>query len=185
MSRAIDVGQWLLDQGETRALHMQKLSYFAQVWSLVWTGRRLVEGEFEAWPKGPVSRDIYREFTYYRTGYKLANADVSNLDASDEAVLAAVKAHYGSLTGDELVEVSHDEAWAAARGDLPAQVRSTKAIDLTIALREYSRKALMSNDVPRRPGAALCRPFSTVEVLAEAHKQDQRWAVVHERLASA
>ena len=187
MVRAIDVGQWLIERHENRALHMQKLPYFGQVWSLVWTGQPLIDDEFEAWPKGPVSPDLWRSCRYDRprSSSPIPGANSAALGSGGVAIMEAMEAFYGPMVGDTLVSLSHDAAWTAARGNLPPGAYSTEWIDLTLAVREYSRKALTSSSVPIRPAGLASRNFSAAEISREATKQDLRWANTHERLASA
>ena len=185
MVRAIDVGQWLLDDGENRALHMQKLPYFAQVWSLVWTGQRLIDEEFQAWPKGPVNWDLYRDFTYNRVGSQLPGADSSRLDATATSVIQAVVEHYGPMVGDVLVDVSHDSSWEHARDGLAPHARSNTELDLSLAVREYTRRSILGLDVPARPSGLPPRVVGPRVTLREAERQDMRWAAVHARLAEA
>ena len=188
MARAVDVGQWLIENKSRSigAVACQKLTYFGQVWSLVWNGTRLVEDEFEAWPMGPVAYDLYRDFTHNRPQCgDIAGADAARLTTSDAAVMGSVVKYYGSRNAPSLIDLSHDAAWTAARGGIPTNARSNEELDLTLAVREYSRKALTSTDVPARPTDVAARCFSAAEVAREANRQDQRWASVHERLASA
>lgn len=44
------------------AMKLQKLLYYAQAWWLAHTGAELFEEDIEAWPWGPVVRDIYLQF---------------------------------------------------------------------------------------------------------------------------
>lgn len=46
--RAYDDGEWVTP------LKMQKLVYFAYVWTLLMTGKKLFNEEIQAWPNGPV-----------------------------------------------------------------------------------------------------------------------------------
>ena len=43
-------------------MKLQKLIYFLQGWHLAITGRSAIDGEFEAWPYGPVNPDLYHRF---------------------------------------------------------------------------------------------------------------------------
>lgn len=180
-NHVINVGQWLLDSGERRAIHLQKIAYFGQVWSLVWTGRPLVSTQFEAWPKGPVSRDLYREHRYGRTGGTLHGGDADSLSDTDKSVLAAVLAFYRPMTGDALIHASHDEAWTAARGELPATAFSTDHLDLTIAVREYTKRSILGEGPT--PPAGVHRSFDAAAIQAETARQDERWAGLHAKLA--
>ena len=53
-----DSGQFpLIDQ-----MKLQKLLYYAHAWWLASTGHALFDDDVEAWPWGPVIRDVYLEF---------------------------------------------------------------------------------------------------------------------------
>jgi len=187
MARAVDVGQWIIETKSRFVGHvaLQKLAYFGQVWSLVWTGRRLVEDEFQAWPMGPVAYDLYRDFKYRAPNAPIAGAAPETLSADEVATLEAVYAFYSRYTGAALAEMSHDAAWTDARDGLKPEDPSNEEIDLTLAVREYTRKALLGSDVPTRPAGLRPRNFDVADTLLESARQDARWHEVHERLASA
>ncbi|WP_311245432.1 MULTISPECIES: type II toxin-antitoxin system antitoxin SocA domain-containing protein [unclassified Microbacterium] len=56
-----DCAAYILQRFETpvSTMKLQKLLYLAQGWSLAITGRPLFDAEFEAWPSGPVNREIF------------------------------------------------------------------------------------------------------------------------------
>ncbi len=60
MATSLDVAAYILranggpDECQMRAKSLQKLVYYAQVWSMVWDGRPLFTEPVEAWRDGPV-----------------------------------------------------------------------------------------------------------------------------------
>lgn len=88
---------------------LQKLAYFSQGWVLALTGDPLFQEDFEAWQFGPVSRDLYK---WHRRAYSiiasdLPSGDASRLNDTESAIVSAVIRNYGSLSGDELSEMTH------------------------------------------------------------------------------
>jgi uncharacterized phage-associated protein len=47
-------------------MKLQKLVYCLHGWHLAITGNPAIDGEFEAWPYGPVEEDLYHLFKAYR-----------------------------------------------------------------------------------------------------------------------
>lgn len=94
-------------------LVLNKLVYFAQVESLRETGKPLFEDKIEAWPYGPVERNVYFTFQKYGRNRILKPEGET---AKDEQVLSVVDGtakKYGFLTAFDLVEFSHrkNSAW--------------------------------------------------------------------------
>lgn len=55
-----DVAAYILKvYGATTELKLQKLVYYTQSWSLVWTGVPLFPEKIMAWQFGPVCKDLY------------------------------------------------------------------------------------------------------------------------------
>lgn len=104
---------------------LQKLAYFSQGWVLALTGTPLFEEDFEAWQFGPVSRSLYR---HHRGAYSITDSDLplgnaSNLNETESAIVEAVIRNYGSLSGDDLSEMTH------ALGTPWQQIRQEKGVD--------------------------------------------------------
>lgn len=49
-------------------MKLQKLLYYAHAWYLAYNGTPLFEDDFEAWPWGPVVRDVYMQTKDYGRG---------------------------------------------------------------------------------------------------------------------
>lgn len=59
ISTARDVAGLILARlGPMDAWKLQKLTYYAQAWSLAWDGRPLFADRVEAWANGPVTRSL-------------------------------------------------------------------------------------------------------------------------------
>lgn len=70
---ARDLSHYVVDKCTTENhpvsnLQLQKIMYFLQSVYCEATDRLLFPDEFEAWPYGPVLRDVYREFSPYGGG---------------------------------------------------------------------------------------------------------------------
>jgi uncharacterized phage-associated protein len=99
-------------------LKLQKLLYFAHGWHMIEVGSPLVEGGFEAWRYGPVSRDVYLAFR------GSGGRGVDDLAPTDTPMLAMKKEtrdfiegfydDYKGYTAAHLLEASHEPGspWA-------------------------------------------------------------------------
>lgn len=98
-------------------MKLQKLCYMAQGWNLALAGDALFAEDFEAWKRGPVSRDLYRnhrrEFSVSR--WPAGNPD--RLTERDRVVVDGMLRNYGALSGVELSELTHQEGtpWSETR----------------------------------------------------------------------
>ena len=158
MATAVDVGQYVYQRkGWVNAWCLQKLVYFAHAWSLAWDGRGLFDSEMEAWPDGPVDRELYAVNKYHRDSIystDLLDGDVSRLTQRQKAVIDAVIDHYGDWPRQKLIEASHTPVWEAARGDAGRHaqggVLSTRDIR-----RWHTRAALSGEDTPEPPSGHI------------------------------
>lgn len=101
-------------------LSLQKIVYFAHVWSLVLLGKPLVKHQFEAWKHGPVLQYLYQHFKSFdrqpidRAATRLdpySGKEVKveqDFDADTETLLHKVVEHYSRFTAGYLVEISHE-----------------------------------------------------------------------------
>lgn len=121
MASADDVVTAIIDaQGPVDPLRLQKLLYYAQAWHLAWYDEPLFDEPIEAWSYGPVVPSICRQ--YKAQGRQPITATVAGtataLDDRQMRAICAVVSAYGSLTGPELVRMTHAEApWREARSD--------------------------------------------------------------------
>jgi uncharacterized phage-associated protein len=100
---------------------VQKLSYYAQAWCLVFLDEDIVEGiEFQAWVHGPVNVEIRKELGKY--GYSdiivvdkdketslLRKENKEKFSADRYEVLEKVWKAYGKFSANDLEYLSHSE----------------------------------------------------------------------------
>lgn len=124
----------------TTNLELQKIAYFAHGKSLVQFGRKLIEGNFEAWEHGPVHPLIYREFkdsgaepirkrahsTNLLTGERRLIAPPS--DPVDKSNIVETILQLRGLSAWQLREKSHavggpwHSVWTSANVNLASQI---------------------------------------------------------------
>lgn len=99
-------------------MHLHKLLYFAQGWSLAVNERPLFEAGFEAWPHGPGLPELRPTFKQFgRTAISEDNADERGVtDLEDRLLLETIWRHYRRYSASGLRSLSHRQApWADAR----------------------------------------------------------------------
>lgn len=114
---ASDVAKYLLTQkGSLTGYQIQKLLYYCQAWSLVVNQRPLFPDEIQAWKHGPVVPSVSRQHQNRRivqVSDIAGNAD--NVGFEDQRIIDAVLSTYGTMTGDALAALSHNEdPWGSA-----------------------------------------------------------------------
>lgn len=124
---------WILlcNENETTIspLKLQKLLYYTQAWHWVYFDSADIFAELpQAWVNGPVYPDIYNRFreigiydqliignTNIATTLADCMADI-NLDNDQQEFLYALYKHYGLMSYDKLVFLTHsEEPWCKAR----------------------------------------------------------------------
>lgn len=116
--RAVDVADYILRRkGGMTAMKVQKLVYYSQVWSLVWTERQLFREQIEAWANGPVVPSLYR---LHRGHFKVSpgffDGDPSKLNEEQRDVIDRVLRFYGDKDPQWLSNLTHLELpWKNAR----------------------------------------------------------------------
>ena len=110
--------------GTLNVLKLQKLMYYAQSWHMAFQGEPLFRGKFQAWPQGPVNREIYDRFA----GSKSLESELFDCDVSRDFTAAQIsqdkRLHldrvlqaYGKYQEPELQEMIAREApWQEAKG---------------------------------------------------------------------
>jgi len=135
-----DVARFIVDQlGTVGAMKLQKLVYYAQAWSLVWDRRLLFPEQIEAWPQGPVVRELWERCSRTPVVARVAG-DPSKLSAGQRATISAVLEFYGDRSGRWLTELSHREApWVDARA-LGRKQGTVSPVILRSAMRVFFSK---------------------------------------------
>jgi uncharacterized phage-associated protein len=133
MASVHDVAAYILaQQGETTAMKLQKLCYYAQGHHLAWDGVPLFPEPIEAWANGPVSHDL---FEAHRGRFTLRGGDLPGdpdaLTADERATVDAVLDAYGPLSGHQMSVMVHREPpWTEARAGLAPGEPGRRPLDL-------------------------------------------------------
>lgn len=106
-------------------LRMQKLCFFAQVWSVVEYDLPIFGDRIEAWALGPVMPKLYQRFRKYKRQAIDPNAiqkkRVRLLSETQWEMLDQVWNVFQRIPPRELVRLTHAHApWKEARGDIDA-----------------------------------------------------------------
>lgn len=132
------------DGGELNLLKLHKLVYYCYAWFLVFAGRPLFAGRFEAWVHGPASRELYKRFVNTKYMYSAVTErditpgfTVDRLTGDERAQIDAVLEVYAGMSGTQLEILTHtEEPWLRARGGIPAHVSCRTELDDRV-IREY------------------------------------------------
>ena len=121
-------------------LKLQKLVYYAQAWSLSLDQTALFDEKIEAWPNGPVIKDLYDNHRGQQFISSIADGDSEKLDEDQRAAVDMVLEYYGDKPVYWLERLSHsDLAWIEARGELtPIEMGDTE-ITIDSMVRSYCR----------------------------------------------
>lgn len=118
MASAYDVASWFLSKKPVTHKKIQKLCYYAQAWyCALYKEGPLFQESIQAWVHGPVIPALYPVYADYGWNEipKVDKAPV--FDERTLTLLNAVYDAYGSLSGDQLEEITHSELpWIQARG---------------------------------------------------------------------
>lgn len=186
MPSVLDVAQGVYDElGWIDSWRLQKLTYYAEAWHLVWFGSSLVDEGFEAWVDGPVSPVLYRANKHRggRTSVELAQADASALSVAQRLALKSVTEFYGGWTKQQLIEKTHSELpWREARGELEENAYSNQKISRETMMRFYKQQEASGAPTPVRPVEAI-RTWEGDKLRAGFTQNVERWAEAIELLA--
>lgn len=138
-----DVACYILKkQGFISAMRLQKLMYYSQAWSLVWDNKPLFHNRIEAWPNGPVVRDLYdihqekylvsaKDFSDHSSGHQLYDKQQDTIDT--------VLKSYGNKSALWLTDKSHlEDPWLNARIGLSDTERGDHEITLESMMEYYA-----------------------------------------------
>ncbi|NET37919.1 MAG: SocA family protein, partial [Cyanothece sp. SIO1E1] len=138
MKSVLDIASYFLhrvdrEAGDTiSALKLQKLAYYAQVWSMVLRAQPLFQQAVEAWKHGPVVRDLWETYKDYRhEAIPAPSSQMPSFALGELEVLDFVWARYGELSAHQLRELTHSEPpWQNTRDGLPSDEASNRVISL-------------------------------------------------------
>ncbi|PJC28381.1 hypothetical protein CO054_00520 [Candidatus Shapirobacteria bacterium CG_4_9_14_0_2_um_filter_39_11] len=129
-------------------LKMQKLIYYAYVWTLLKNHQKLFGEKIEAWSLGPVVPSLYRELKRYGSapidedfigsGKEIKEIE-SKFPPNVRKTIDEVYEEYMTKTAFELVQLVHEEKpWVNARKGLSPGKPSGKPIKDDDIIRAYS-----------------------------------------------
>lgn len=178
MTTAVDIASyiesrftWGFDNTKT-----QKLVYLSNAWALAWTGKPLTSDDFQAWVNGPVERELWKLQRYsFVPKYK------GQLTLEEREMIDSVLAQYSEMSARDLVEISHESPWRAARGDVPPSARSTAVVESSLVRAHYARLAI-AGEGPKRIGTA--KAAEPAQVAETARAVSARWKDALDLLAS-
>jgi len=121
--RAADVVAYILTRvGPIQQLRLQKLLYYCQAWRLAYDKPALFTDEIQAWAAGPVVPAVWRahEYEYEIEAEPSGDAHALSFDQCND--VDAVLDRYGSYSGNQLSQLTHNEdpwkiAWDAGLPD--------------------------------------------------------------------
>ena len=132
-------------------LKMQKLVYYAYVWTLVEKKIKLFGEQIAAWPNGPVVPSLYKELKGYGsspipTEYLGFNDDAGlkvfllKFPADIKTTLDEVYEKYISKSAFELVVMTHSEKpWSEARRGLSTTEKSNNPLSDELIVSQYGQ----------------------------------------------
>lgn len=128
---AADVAEYILrTRGPIRSPKLQKLVYYSQAWSLVWSEAPLFSDRIEAWRGGPVVPELYKRHEHQFLVETVGGApDV--LSDVQRKTIDSVLLYYGPHTSEWLSQLTHlEKPWIQARGGLPPEAHGNEEITL-------------------------------------------------------
>lgn len=143
MANVFDVARYILtrlgDDGKLpiTTWKLQKLVYYSQAWSTVWSEAPIFDEPIQAWANGPVCPALYN---YHRGMFHITQLSAGCEDAltpDQKETIDVVLRHYGDRPSQYLSELTHRERpWLEARGDLKPGERGSNEITLE-SMAEY------------------------------------------------
>lgn len=144
----MDVGRYFLflanqDKKPITNKKLQKLVYYAQVWSLVLNGKKLFNEPIEAWVHGPAVRSLYGQYKGF--GFNPIQEDVKSdsirIFGKEKILLNEIWKVYGGFDAGYLEMLTHSEKpWQEAREGLQSYENSGNKISLKTMKGYYSEK---------------------------------------------
>lgn len=145
---ALTVAEYFIDRAnkEKKPItnkKLQKLLYYAQVWSLVLNEDKLFSERIEAWVHGPAIPTVYRKYKMFEFNpIQVDTSDVS-FDFSKKQIdlLENIWSVYGKYNAEYLEALTHSELpWQEARKETSASEPSNNIISLATAKKFYAGK---------------------------------------------
>lgn len=176
MTSATTVASYLHQQQLHGDTQLQKLVFYAQAWSLAWTGRPLFDDEIQAWKLGPVTPAVWQMKNYRDLGHAS-----SDLTADERAIIDAVYAHYGRMGGVALSALTHAEApWK----DAWDEGRGKNSVITHRAMRHACVEQALEEPAKGPQAPVLTAERRTEDIGEVVERQRRRWRPLLDRLAN-
>ncbi|AGL20022.1 Panacea domain-containing protein [Actinoplanes sp. N902-109] len=130
--------------GPVEAMRLQKLVYYSQSWHLALLDEPLFRDTIQAWRDGPVTPTLWEQHRGGRMVGRWSAGDVTRLPETSAKIVELVCHVYGSLSGDDLSELTHsEEPWRKAREGV-ADDQPSKAVISTDAMKQFYRRRTLA-----------------------------------------
>jgi uncharacterized phage-associated protein len=141
MARVDDVVALVLEQcGTITTFKLHKLLYYAQGWSLAWSGEVLFDAKIKAYEHGPVVSALFNDHRGQRYVNRWAGGDSAKLTDDERDTVLAVLERYGGKTPEELVELTHSERpWLDAWNGRESSAQEIPTSELMAFFTEQAR----------------------------------------------
>ncbi len=99
-------------------MKLQKLTYYSQVWSLVWDEAPIFQEEIRAWANGPVVRELYdaHKGLFKISAEQIHQGSSAQLTNDQKETIDGVLNFYGDKTAQWLSDLTHmEDPWKCAR----------------------------------------------------------------------
>lgn len=147
-----DVAKYILEKcGEMSSQKLQKLCYYAQVWTLAWDGQELFPEDFMAWSSGAVCEELYNSLRrIYPDKFSFNSNDIggdsAHLSEWQKNNIDIILEHYAKKDNFWLTQLSMMEApWRDARNGTPPGYTCHNIIPKE-SMERYYTKLYMEND---------------------------------------
>lgn len=147
--KALDIAKYFIYLGNKQNNHitnkkLQKLVYYSQVWSLVFTNRKLFDEDIEAWVHGPAIRSLYAKYKNFGSDCIIEDIktnEIRKVTGKVKEILDEVWRIYGKFDAGYLETLTHsEEPWLKAREGIQSYESSENKISLEIAKKYYTKK---------------------------------------------
>ena len=151
-SKIYNVALYIINKvKEIDALSLQKILYYCELFSNKFLNKNILKINPEAWIYGPVYKDIYDSFSYYKYNKidynELLTNDSFDLDEKEKEYLDTIIKDFGYYSGSILREMTHlTDPWLNARVGLEPNEYSNRIIDEK-DIEKYAKKIIKEYNI--------------------------------------
>ncbi len=151
-SKLYNVALYIINRvKEIDALALQKILYYSNIFSDIFLNNNIVGSYSESWKYGPVYKDIYDAFSYYKYNkidYDELIKDIEiDLTKEEKYFLDVIIKDFGYYSGSILREMTHlTDPWLNTRKGLEENESSNRIIDEE-EIKKYAKKIAKEYDI--------------------------------------